>query len=132
MTLPRWNLHPSAPPPGTVLCRLDELAEHGGKEFVFGEEKRPFRMFVLEHRGVIRAYVNSCTHFEGTPLNPNNVGNFLDKNNTSLIYCGVHGSRFDAETGACVSGDCDGVGLEPVPVTRRDDLVLIDTPLSLL
>ncbi|MBF8272400.1 MAG: hypothetical protein HW380_1505 [Magnetococcales bacterium] len=115
----------SAPIPGMVLCHLDEIPQDAGKEFIFGEGKKPFRMFVLKYRGEVRAYVNSCTHFQGVPLNPNNIGNFLDKNDASLIYCGVHGSRFDIETGACVSGDCDGVGLESVPVTIVGDQVVM-------
>lgn len=129
MSLQKWNLHPYAPSQGTILCRLDEIPMNTGKEFIFGKENGPFRMFVLKHLGEVLAYVNSCTHFQGVPLNPNNIGNFIDKNDSSLIYCGVHGSRFDIETGACVSGDCDGVGLESVPVKIEGDQIVIGTSL---
>ncbi|MBF0371063.1 MAG: Rieske 2Fe-2S domain-containing protein [Magnetococcales bacterium] len=125
MSLPKWHTHPLAPAPGTVLCSLDELPESGGKEFHFGKGKRPFRLFVLRHAGGIRGYVNACSHFPGTPLNPNNIGNFLDTHNPEQIYCGVHGSRFDIETGGCLSGDCDGDGLEPVPVEVMEGQLVI-------
>jgi len=125
LSLLPWNEHPQAPSPETIICLESDIPELGGKAFTMGLGKRPFSMFVLKDNGIIRAYINGCTHFTGTPLNPNKIGNFLDLNDSSLIYCGVHGSRFLVSTGACVFGDCDGEGLQPVPVLVRDGQVLI-------
>ncbi len=125
MSLPQWNEHPMAPTLGTVLCAETDIPQSGGKEFTIGDGKRPFRMFVLRDGDVIRAYMNSCSHFIGTPLNPNEIGNFLDQQDPYLIRCGVHGSRFLVSTGACVSGDCDGEGLQPAPVAVLNGQALI-------
>lgn len=120
-----WSDHPAAPPVGMRLCGLDELPEVGGKEVIFQEGAARFRVVVLRHQGRVLAYVNGCKHFPGTPLNPNNVGNFLHPTDASLIRCGVHGALYRVESGECVRGDCIGEFLDPVPVTVRGDAVLI-------
>ena len=125
MNLPPWNDHPAAPAMGSFVCLLEDIPEEGGKEFFFGTGDKPFRMFVLRFEGGILAYVNACTHFIGTPLNPQNVGNFLDPKDPSLIVCGVHRSRFLVTTGACVSGDCEGIGLQKVPVQLQGAEIII-------
>ncbi|MBF0380742.1 MAG: Rieske 2Fe-2S domain-containing protein [Magnetococcales bacterium] len=125
MSLLPWAEHEHAPEIGTIVCLETDIPKVGGKEFIFGETKRPFRMFILRDGNDIKAYINGCSHFVGTPLNPNNVGNFLDANDPTLIYCGVHGSRFLLTTGACVSGDCEGEGLQPVPISVADGQIII-------
>jgi nitrite reductase/ring-hydroxylating ferredoxin subunit len=125
MTLLPWAEHENAPDIGTIICAQSDIPQFGGKEFIIGSGKRPFRMFILRDYNEIKAYINGCTHFTGTPLNPNKVGNFLDANDQTLIYCGVHGSRFLISTGACVSGDCDGEGLQPVPINIKDGQITV-------
>ncbi|MBF0193278.1 MAG: Rieske 2Fe-2S domain-containing protein [Magnetococcales bacterium] len=125
MTLLPWNEHKNSPAIGTVICAESEIPKIGGKAFSFGDAKEVFRMFIIRDENELRAYINGCTHFSGTPLNPNEVGNFLDSNDPTLIYCGVHGSRFLLSTGACVSGDCDGEGLQPVPINVSNGQVII-------
>ncbi|MBF0357227.1 MAG: Rieske 2Fe-2S domain-containing protein [Magnetococcales bacterium] len=127
MSLPPWNEHPQAPDPGTIICFESAIPKVGGLEFTFGSGNKPFRGFLLKKDGEILAYLNACTHFTGTPLNPNGIGNFLDPKDPSLIYCGVHGSRFLAATGACVSGECDGEGLQPIPVKTEGGKVIISS-----
>ncbi|MEO5332068.1 MAG: Rieske 2Fe-2S domain-containing protein [Magnetococcus sp. YQC-5] len=115
------------PKRGTRVCAVADLPLLGGKEFILPTEGKPFRMMVFRHAGTILAYINGCKHFLGTPLNPNNLGNFLHPQDSSLIRCGVHGALYHLATGACAQGECDGVGLDGVPVHVREGEVFIGT-----
>ena len=121
----KWSKQPSAPAPGTAICRLAALPEVGGREFIFQRQEKPFRLVVFQYFGKVFAYVNGCKHFSGTPLNPNNIGNFLDHDNPALIRCGVHGALFRVETGECIRGDCKGEFLDTVPVYGRDGQLFV-------
>ena len=121
----KWSDRQSAPTPGTPICRLAALPEVGGKEFVFQRQEKPFRLVVFRHQGQVFAYVNGCKHFSGTPLNPNNIGNFLDPKEPALIRCGVHGALFRLETGECIRGDCEGEFLDAVPVCVREGQLIV-------
>ncbi|MBF0443977.1 MAG: Rieske 2Fe-2S domain-containing protein [Magnetococcales bacterium] len=125
MTLLPWAEHDHAPVIGTIICVETDIPKIGGKAFSFGDGNKPFRMFIIRDGDELKAYINGCTHFTGTPLNPNEVGNFLDAKDPTLIYCGVHGSRFLLSTGACVSGDCDGEGLQAIPISVIDGQIMI-------
>ncbi|MBF0447844.1 MAG: Rieske 2Fe-2S domain-containing protein [Magnetococcales bacterium] len=120
-----WSDNPVAPKPGFILCHQDELSESSGKEFIFHTENQTFRMMVFLVEGRSIAYINSCKHFHGTPLNPNGVGNFLHPENASLIRCGVHGATYALKTGACLSEDCEGESLDPVPTSIIEGQVVI-------
>ncbi|MBF0296513.1 MAG: Rieske 2Fe-2S domain-containing protein [Magnetococcales bacterium] len=113
------------PSPAGRICALDDLPAQGGREYLLSGESGPLRLILLRHGDRVVAYVNGCKHFVGTPLNPNNIGNFLHPRDPSLIRCGVHGALYHVETGACAHGECDGQGLDPVAVTLRDGAVFL-------
>lgn len=113
------------PPPGTVLCRVDELGDPGAREFTFGREPHPFEMFVVRRGGEVFAYVNDCPHTH-SPLNW--MGDrFLDVTRTR-IQCATHGAQFRIEDGACVSGPCPGAFLKAVPVRIDEGAVVVAGP----
>jgi nitrite reductase/ring-hydroxylating ferredoxin subunit len=113
-----------------VLCRLDELAEHGGtRGFALGEGDWPLRGFVVAVRpGVVRAFVNRCPH-AGHPLNLR-PHRFLTPDR-SLIVCASHGALFDRDAGLCIAGPCAGRALTPLPVEIVDGYVLLDPDVDL-
>ena len=119
--------HQFVPSGGTFLCRLEEIANPGGREFTFGKGPAPFEMFVVRKGGRAFGYFNVCPH-AGSPLNwvP---GQFLDPTQT-VIQCATHGAQFDIADGACVGGPCPGTKLTPVPVTVIDGRILIAGPAS--
>ncbi len=104
---------------GTVLCRLDEISDPGGKGFA--PPGRP-RFFVVRIGGTVWGYVNSCPH-QGVNLdwNPDRFLTY-DKD---LIQCATHGARFVIETGVCIAGPCRGRALTPVPVAVVDGAVVL-------
>ncbi len=122
LTRMSWHSRPGAPPPGTILCRADEIAEAAARVFSFGGGARRFEMFVLCWKGALVAYVNECPHalspLDWTP------GQFLNSSRT-LIVCWNHGALFRPSDGLCVSQPCPGARLTPVPIEVIDGEVVV-------
>ena len=112
----------SAPPPGYVLCRLDEVGDVGTKGFTFGSGRERFEMFIVRRDGEVFGYINKCPHAR-TPLDwtPHQ---FLTRDRANLL-CATHGARFRIEDGYCVAGPCPGASLTPVPVAIENDDIVI-------
>ena len=71
----------AAPAIGTVLCRLDDIADPGGREFSFGRPPHMFEMFVVRQGERAFGYVNDCPHTH-SPLNW--LADRLDRKSTRL------------------------------------------------
>ena len=110
------------PAVGTVLCRLDDIADPGGREFSFGQPPHAFEMFVVRQGERAFGYVNDCPHTH-SPLNWL-ADRFLDPSGT-LIQCGTHGARFRIDDGLCVGGPCPGAYLRGVPVKVEAGAVVV-------
>lgn len=108
-----------------VVCRLDDLADPGSKEFRIGGGDWPFRGFVVRRGGTVYAYQNYCMHV-GHPLNWR-PDSFLTEDG-GLIVCASHGALYEIDTGTCVSGPCPGKRLRPVEVRVVDGEVVVRGP----
>ena len=66
--------------------------------------------------------VNRCPH-AGTPLDwwPNE---FFTADGSSLI-CATHGAVFDPDTGICTEEPCPGARLEPLPIERDGECLVV-------
>lgn len=116
-----WKFRPNAPRPGHVLGRADDIAENGALEFVVGQGRNAFRMFVVRRHGRLHAYLNLCPHFS-LPLN-HQPNQFLSD---GYIECAQHFARFEIDGGHCVAGACEGEFLTSIPVTiDAEGLLLI-------
>ena len=106
-----------------VICPLHELADPGARGFTMGRGDWPLRGFVVRRAAMVRAYVNHCPH-AGFPLNwaPHA---FLAPQ-APLILCSMHGALFEIESGLCVSGPCEGLGLRALPVRVERGYVMLD------
>lgn len=102
----------------TVLCRLDEIADPGGKGFSLGDGPARVDIFVVRRAGAVHGYVNRCPH-AGTPLDWQ-PDQFLDQSKT-LIQCASHGALFGIGDGLCVAGPCKGRRLTPVAVRIEEN-----------
>jgi nitrite reductase/ring-hydroxylating ferredoxin subunit len=110
------------PPPGTALCRLDDIADPGAKGFAFGEGKERFEMFVVRARGGVFGYVNACPHLGAT------LDTFPDQfltQDRAYIICSFHGAQFQIEDGVCVIGPCEKKRLSRVELLVRGGTVFI-------
>ena len=109
---------------GTIaLCRLDELADPGSREFSWGEGDWPLEFFGVRKNGQVTGFINRCPH-AGNPLNWQ-PDRFLTRDG-ELILCNSHGARFRIADGTCVEGPCPGTALEPVNLRIEDGQVVAD------
>lgn len=113
-------MHSGSPAPGTVLCRLDDVADPGARGFVFGAGTARIEIFIVRRGRTVYGFRNTCPH-AGTPLDmlPDR---FLTQDGT-LIVCATHGARFRIEDGTCVAGPCVGKALATLPLALEDGIV---------
>ena len=106
-----------------VLCRLDELAATGCREFRLGGGEWPLRGFVVKSGAEVHAFLNRCAHL-ALPLNllPDR---FLTHDG-SMLLCTAHGALFEKSTGYCVAGPCSGQSLTRLAVQVAAGCVLLD------
>ncbi|WP_207478024.1 Rieske (2Fe-2S) protein [Arenibaculum pallidiluteum] len=101
----------------TAIARVDELA--CGKVLTrtarrpTGEE---VGILLLQAGEGIFAYENLCPHM-GVPLD-GGTGRVPRKRDH--VFCAAHFATFDAATGVCIWGPCQGRALEPVPIAVVD------------
>ncbi len=112
----------NVPAPGTVLCRLDEIRDPGGREFSFGTPPHVFEMFVMRKGDAAFSYVNDCPH-TSSPLNWQ-PDVFLDYTRKHIL-CSTHGAQFRVEDGFCIWGPCKGDSLTPMPVRVENGVVIV-------
>ena len=116
-----WHTLEGAPPPGSPLGRLHDLID--------GQAHRtpgPFSVILLREGDSVTAYVNRCAHF-GVPLAAE--GFPLLQQPRQRITCNVHYAHYRWSDGHCLSGDCNGEGLLPIPVAvAADGTVYISNP----
>ena len=110
----------------TVICLSGDLAVGGlGVCFKVADERGIWPAFVIRHPQGVAAYINRCAHL-ALELDWER-GNFFDLDRCYLI-CATHGAVYAADTGECVSGPCNGSGLELLKVVEAEGTVyLIDS-----
>ena len=117
-----WRGLPLAPAAGSVLCKLSEIPEQGGKEVVLGEGDYAFRIVLLRFAGGVRAFRNRCAHVH-IPLNygPDEF-HVLDGD---VLMCAHHGAMYRIADGFCFDGPCEGASLTAIPVAVTDGAVVV-------
>ena len=106
-----------------VLCRVEELAATGCREFRLGGGEWPARGFAVRVDNGVRAYLNRCAHL-ALPLNM--LPDRFLTHDGSLILCTAHGALFEKGSGYCVAGPCFGASLERIAVQVVGGFVLLD------
>lgn len=78
--------------------------------------------FVIRFDNKPHAYINQCAHL---PVELDwSEGEFYTRDKDFLI-CATHGAQYEPDTGYCVYGPCKGKRLQSLPVTEKDDQVII-------
>jgi nitrite reductase/ring-hydroxylating ferredoxin subunit len=114
--------NPAAPPPGTRLCALADLADPGARGFLFRQGEALFMGFVTRRGEAAYGYIDRCPH-AGMPM-----ASFNDRYLTregDLILCAAHGALFRLDDGVCVAGPCAGRALTAWPVKVEQGAVVV-------
>ena len=72
----------------------------------------------------VAAWLNYCQHF--THIKLDKGGGAPIRNGE--ILCTNHGAMFEADTGRCTHGPCEGAYLNPLDVRIEDSEVFLDDP----
>ncbi len=114
-------------PSGIRLCGIDAVKPGQGKEiFLSGPDGGTYLVLLRGADGIV-AYHNECPH-QGRPMNWA-VDQFLISKEGHLV-CAHHGACFDIDSGRCISGPCEGAGLQAVDVQIADSGIYLRERLS--
>lgn len=97
-----------------LICASADLVDGGkGVCFTVRRHGRETPAFVVRFRSQVYGYLNECGHvparLDWLP------GEFFDDSKLYLI-CSIHGALYAPESGRCLGGRCNGVGLKPLRV----------------
>lgn len=79
---------------------------------------------LVRSNGEITGWLNYCQHFTHIRLDKGSGAEMRD----TEIVCTNHGAMFEAESGRCTFGPCDGAYLEAIDVTTNDSGVYLTDP----
>ena len=103
------------------LCSAGDLAAVGegrARGFDPGHAGQD-SVFVVRHRGRLRAWRNACPHIDGAPMAWRKDA-YTNAAGTHIV-CSAHGALFEPATGRCVQGPCMGQGLTAIEIDIRSD-----------
>jgi len=108
---------------GRVLCQVGDLAATKAKDVVIKDGDEQYSIMVVEWKGDIHAFVNSCPHAR-VPLNM--LGDTFFDLTGNYLLCTMHGAHFRPTDGYCTRGPCRGKSLRSFPIkVDGDDVVVV-------
>ncbi|MBP7133630.1 Rieske 2Fe-2S domain-containing protein [Patescibacteria group bacterium] len=94
-----------------LVASVGEIAEGRTKTFDFGINKG----IVYNDRGVLKAYINRCTHMGGP------VSLTTKKDGASVLRCSWHEAEFAPTTGEAIEGEAPkGTRLAPIELIEKE------------
>ena len=111
--------------PSVVVARVGEIAPGHTKKFFLTIDGREEECFVVNHGGVLCAYVNRCCH---VPMTMDWIDNQFMTEDAQFVQCATHGACYLPDTGECVSGPPCGKFLTAVPLEIRGEDVMASWP----
>lgn len=110
------------------LCNSGDLLEAGqAVPFDVVYAGQTCRAFAVRFKGLVRAYLNRCTHVAmELDWQPNRV---FDATGQWLL-CASHGAAYAPDTGQCAGGPCQG-GLVKIHLVDTDGVVYWQTAYNL-
>ena len=104
-----------------LICASQALADSGrGVRFEPEYFGRPAPAFAIRCAGRVHAYLNRCAHV-AMELDWQE-GVFFDSAGRDLL-CSTHGATYDARSGRCLGGPCNGSPLVKLRIEERDGQV---------
>lgn len=115
------NVRLSQTPAGVKLCKTEDIADGGARNFVLQLRAGRFHGFVVREGTDAFGYIDRCPH-AGLPL-AQQLDDYLTPDG-SLIACSWHGALFHKQDGLCVGGPCTGQSLGAWPVRIDGDWII--------
>ncbi|SFS00967.1 Ferredoxin subunit of nitrite reductase or a ring-hydroxylating dioxygenase [Halomicrobium zhouii] len=107
------------------IVALDEVPEDGSRLFTVtvadGDGGECVEAILLRSADGVVAYENYCQHWTDVRLDSGSGAALRDDE----IVCEKHGAYFEADSGYCNFGPCEGATLEAVEVAVEDDVVYL-------
>lgn len=104
-----------------VICESGVLIDSGrGVRFEVEYFGQSAPAFAVRHAGRVHAYLNRCAHV-AMELDWQE-GVFFDSDGRDLL-CSTHGAVYDAASGRCRGGPCNGNPLVKLRVEERNGMV---------
>ena len=110
---------------GRVVAQLGEIKPGCTKKFIRTLNGRETECFIVNYRGELFAYVNSCRH---VPMTMDWVENQFLNEDGRYILCATHGAAYEPDTGECIFGPPCGQFLTRVPLTIEGEQVIAGQP----
>ena len=110
---------------GTTILRAGELQPGQSRKFTLQCGAREIECFVVNWRGMLRAFVNQCRHI---PMTMDWVENQFFDEDANYLVCPTHGAFYEPDGGECVVGPACGKALFAVPLVERAGEVLALCP----
>ena len=106
------------------ICSSNELMIGGvGVRFqVKDVNEKVWPGFVVRHATGVSTYLNRCSHL-ALELDWE-AGQFFDIDSENLV-CATHGALYSSESGECVGGPCNGIGLQSMVVEERGGVIYL-------
>jgi nitrite reductase/ring-hydroxylating ferredoxin subunit len=101
-----------------LICPSAALADSSrGVRFEVEYFGAPAPAFAIRYGGVVHAYLNRCAHV-AMELDWQE-GVFFDSAGRDLL-CSTHGATYEARSGRCLGGPCNGASLVKLKVEERE------------
>ncbi|WP_331236272.1 Rieske (2Fe-2S) protein [Natronorarus salvus] len=96
----------------TRIVPVEELPEHGTLVFRVERDDEVREAILVVHEGGVDAWENYCQHFTHIKLDK---GTGAPMRNGEIV-CANHGAMFEADTGYCTFGPCEGAYLNRIGI----------------
>lgn len=112
---------PHLVPVGTSFASLINIPPHGGYIGALKTALGSLSFLIQQWKSQYYVYENLCPH-AAMPLHQKD--DILTTWDGNLLYCGVHGARFEIDTGLCTMGPCLGQSLRPIKFRISGDQIV--------
>lgn len=113
----------AAPPTGTDVCALADVADGKSRVIPFGSGTERFELIVVRTGDAVFGYANECRHL-GVAMNLLD-DHAVETDDAGHILCQYHYATYRFNDGYCIAGPCQGESLTAVPLAVRSGRVVV-------
>ena len=103
------------------IADVDDVPDETTMLFTVREGFDEVEAILVRRDGDVRAWKNYCQHWTDVRLDKGDGAAMRD----GEIVCGKHGALFEADSGCCTYGPCEGAVLTGIEVTVSDGAVYL-------